>query len=168
MCKTRVAVRRECLANRETGWSLWNGKEIAELTGTQIRGMIKSGQKVCGLAVKDNELVPDEEGFFTTNIMEHRYCGNYTPMIENEGIMANVFYIVIGSHEEKGVTVFDCISTKFQQTSFTESDTRAYIRLGIISGGARIGVDDKIEMASLEYEKTEETKPTEKKGEKKK
>lgn len=168
MCKMRVAVRREMLGAREQAFSVWNGKEVVEFTGNQIRGMIKSGQKVCGLAIKDNELVPDAEGFFTTNIMEHRYCGNYTPMIESEGVMANVFYIVIGSHEEKGVVYFDCISTKFEQTSFNESDVRAYIRLGIISGGVRLGADDKIEMASLEYEKNEETKPTEKKGEKKK
>ena len=64
-----------------------------------------------------------------------------------------MFYIVIGSHEEKGVTYYDCISTKFEQTSFEQSDVRAYIRLGIISGGARLGADDKIELASLEYEK---------------
>lgn len=164
MCKMRVVVRRECLGSREQCWSLWSGKEVMEYTGNQIKSLIKSGQKVCGLALKENELVPDAEGFFTTNIMEHRYCGNYTPMIESEGVTANVFYIVIGSHEEKGVTYFDCISSKFEQASFEQSDAKAYIKLGIISGGARLGADDKIELASLEYEKAEETKPTEKKG----
>ena len=118
MCKMRVVVRRECLGSREQCWSLWSGKEIMEYTGNQIKSLIKSGQKVCGLALKENELVPDAEGFFTTNIMEHRYCGNYTPMIENENVMANVFYIVIGSHEEKGVVYYNCISTKFEQASF--------------------------------------------------
>ena len=78
--------------------------------------------------------------------------------------MSNVFYIVIGSHEEKGVVYYDCISTKFEQASFEQSDVKAYIKLGIISSGARLGADDKIELASLEYEKAEETKPTEKKG----
>ena len=164
MCKMRVVVRRECLGSREQCWSLWSGKEVMEYTGNQIKSLIKSGQKVCGLALKENELVPDAEGFFTTNIMEHRYCGNYTPMIESEGVTANVFYIVIGSHEEKGVTYFDCISSKFEQASFEQSDAKAYIKLGIISGVARLGADDKIELASLEYEKAEETKPTEKKG----
>ena len=76
----------------------------------------------------------------------------------------NVFYIVIGKHEESGVVYYDCISTKFEQAKFNESDAKAYLRLGIISGGARLGADDKIELASLEYEKAEETKPTEKKG----
>ncbi len=162
MCKMRVVVRREMLGAREQAWSIWNGKEVMEYTGNQIKSLIKSGQKVCGLAVKDNELVSDAEGFFTTNIMEHRYCGNFTPMIESENVMSNVFYIVTGSHEEKGVTVFDCISTKFEQTAFNESDVRAYLRLGIISGGARL-TDDKIELAPLEYEKAEETKQEEKK-----
>ena len=60
-------------------------------------------------------------------------------MIENENVMANVFYIVIGSHEEKGVVYYDCISTKFEQASFEQSDAKAYIKLGIISGGARLG-----------------------------
>ena len=164
MCKMRIVVRREMLGAREQAWSVWSGKEVMEYTGNQIKGMIKSGRKVCGLTIKGIELVPDTEGFFTTNIMEHRYCGNYTPMIESEGVTANVFYIVIGSHEEKGVTYYDCISTKFEQTSFEQSDVKAYIKLGIISGGARLGADDKIELASLEYEKAEETKPTEKKG----
>ena len=94
MCKMRVVVRREMLGAREQAWSVWNGKEVMEYTGNQIKGMLKSGQKVCGLTVKDNELVSDAEGFFTTNIMEHRYCGNFTPMIESENVMSNVFYIV--------------------------------------------------------------------------
>lgn len=160
MCKMRVVVRREMLGAREQAWSVWSGKEVMEYTGNQIKSMIKSGQKVCGLTLKEVDLVPDTEGFFTTNIMEHRYCGNFTPMVENESVMANVFYIVIGSHEEKGVTYYDCISTKFEQAKFNESDVKAYIRLGIISGGARLGADDKIEVASLEYEKE---KPEEKK-----
>lgn len=160
MCKMRVVVRREMLGAREQAWSVWSGKEVMEYTGNQIKSMIKSGQKVCGLTLKEVDLAPDTEGFFTTNIMEHRYCGNFTPMVENESVMANVFYIVIGSHEEKGVTYYDCISTKFEQAKFNESDVKAYIRLGIISGGARLGADDKIEVASLEYEKE---KPEEKK-----
>ena len=153
MCKMRVVVRREMLGNREICYSIFNGKSVQECTGSQIKKLIMSGEKVCGLALKENELVLDQEEFFTTNLIEHRSCDNYTPMLESEGVTANVFYIVIGSHEEKGVTYYDCISTKFEQTSFEQSDVRAYIRLGIISGGARLGADDKIELASLEYEK---------------
>ena len=101
--------------------------------------------------------------FFTSNLIEHRSCDNYTPMIEGDTAV-NVFYIVIGKHEESGVVYYDCISTKFEQAKFNESDVRAYLRLGIISGGARLGADDKIELASLEYEKARETKQPEKKA----
>ncbi len=162
MCKMRVVVRRECLGSREIGWSIFNGKSIQECTSIQIRNLIKSGQKVCGLALKENDLVLDEEGFFTSNLIEHRSCDNYTPMIEGDTAV-NVFYIVIGKHEESGVVYYDCISTKFEQAKFNESDTKAYLRLGIISGGARLGADDKIELASLEYEKEKKAVPEKKK-----
>ena len=168
MCKMRVVVRREMLGAREQAWSLWTGKDVQELTGNQLRNMIRSNQKVCGLTLKGNDLVLDEEGFFTRNLIEHRYCGNYSPMVEGE-VLANVFYIVIGSHEEGGIVYYDCISTKFEQAHFTDSDVKAYIRLGIISGGARLGENGEIELASLDYEKSEGAKPAEKnEGEKKK
>ena len=48
MCKMRIVVRREMLGAREQAWSVWSGKEVMEYTGNQIKGMIKSGQKVCG------------------------------------------------------------------------------------------------------------------------
>ena len=44
MCKMRVVVRREMLGAREQAWSIWNGKEVMEYTGNQIKGMLKSGQ----------------------------------------------------------------------------------------------------------------------------
>lgn len=164
MCKMRVVVRREMLGAREQAWLVWTGKDITEYTGNQIKSLIKSGQKVCGLTVDgSNELVLDKEGFFTTNIMEHRYCGNYTPMIENE-IMANLFYIVIGSHEENKVVYYDCISTKFEQAKFTEADVKAYIRLGIIPSGAKLD-GDKIVVAPLDFEKATVAKPEKKKAE---
>lgn len=166
MCKMRVVVRREMLGAREQAWSVWSGKDVMEYTGNQIKNMIRSSQKVCGLALKETELVPDAEGFFTTNIMEHRYCGNFTPMVEGN-VTANVFYIVTGSHEENKVVYYDCISTKFEQAKFTEPDVKAYLRLGIISGGAKLE-NDKIVLASLEYEKAEEKKQAEKKEDKKK
>ena len=40
---------------------------------------------------------------------------------------------------------------------------KAYIKLGIIYSGARIGADDKIELASLEYEKEKKVVPEKKK-----
>lgn len=150
MCKMRVAVLKESLGQRETGYTLWDGKQVMEQTAKQVKDLIKVGKKVCGLTIDENgELVLDKEGFFTTNLMVHRHSGNYKPMLD-EGCMANLFYIVIGSHEENGNTLYDCISTRFEQLSLNEADVKAYLRIGMISAGCRLDKDGKIELASLE------------------
>lgn len=163
MCKMRVVVLREMLGNRETCWSLWDGKQVMEMTSNHIKNLIKAGTKVCGLTIgNDGNLVADLEGFYCTNIMEHRHCGNYVPM-NTEGCMANLFYIVIGKHEENGAVLYDCISTKFEQLSITEADLKAYLKIGIVSAGAKLE-GDKIVLADLEFKK-EESKTEEKKPE---
>ena len=94
MCKMRVVVNREMLGTRETGWSLWDGKQMMELTAKQIKDTMRKGNKVCGLTLDDKgELIPDKEGFFTINIMEHRHCGQYRPMVEAEGYCK--FYLTL-------------------------------------------------------------------------
>lgn len=124
---------------------------MLEQTAKQIKDLIKSGKKVCGLTLdNDGELVLDKEGFFTTNLMIHRHCGNYRPL-HDEDCMANLFYIVIGSHTENEKTVYDCISTRFEQLTLDEADVRAYLRIGMISAGCRVGADNKIELAPLEF-----------------
>lgn len=179
MCTMRIVVVREMLGTRESGWSLFDGRQLMEKTSKEIKDLIKSGKKVCGLTLdKDGELVMDKEGFFCRNILEHRHCGNYKPMVE-EDFSANLFYIVIGSHTENEKTVYDCISTRFERLTLTEEDVRAYLRVGVISAGCRLGADNKIELAPLEYkgakevkiaelpEITEQLKPEEKTEEKK-
>lgn len=163
MCKMRVVVLREMLGNRETCWSLWDGKQVMEMTSNHIKNLIKAGTKVCGLTIGDDgNLVADLEGYYCTNIMEHRHCGNYVPM-DTEGCMANLFYIVIGKHEEKGAVLYDCVSTKFEQLSITEADLKAYLKIGIVSAGAKLE-GDKIILADLEFKK-EVAKQEEKKSE---
>lgn len=154
MCKMRVVVRREMLGAREQGWSLWTGKDVQELTSKQIKDIIKLGkEKICGLKIGGSgELELDEEGFFTKNIMEHRLCNNFQPM-QTEDSMVNMMYTVIGSHLEKGVTVYDCISSRFEQAKLSVEEVKAYIKIGVISSGARLSKDGEIEVASLEYEK---------------
>ena len=158
MCTMRIVVVREMLGTRESGWSLFDGRQLMEKTSKEIKELIKSGKKVCGLTLdKDGELVMDTEGFFCRNILEHRHCGNYKPMVE-EDFSANLFYIVIGSHTENEKTVYDCISTRFERLTLTEEDVRAYLRVGVISAGCRLGADNKIELAPLEYKGAEEVK----------
>lgn len=171
MCK--IVILREMLGARETNYSLWDGRQVVEMTAKQIKDAIKSNIKICGLALDAEEnLVLDKEGFYCNNIMEHRHCGNYSPMIADDGMLAaNLFYIVIDSEKAKdGTTTFQCISTRFERLSLSEADLRAYLKIGVISAGCKIGENGEILLASLEYpkpEKKEETKPTNKAADKK-
>jgi len=158
MCKMRVVIRRELLGVREQGWSIWTGKDVQEMTSKQIKDIIKAGkEKICGLKVgKSGELELDGEGFYTRNIMEHRLCNNFKPMIEEDSI-ANMMYTVIGCREENGSKVYDCISNRFEQAKLSEVEVKTYIKIGIIASGAKLDGDN-IVVASLEYPKAEDVK----------
>lgn len=162
MCKMRVVIRKELLGAREQGWSIWTGKDVQELTSKQIKDIIKAGkEKICGLKIGETgELELDGEGFFTRNLMEHRMCNNFKPMFEEDSV-ANMMYTVIGSHDENGSIVYDCISNRFEQAKLTELEVKTYIKIGIISSGAKLD-GDKIVLADLEF-KNKEDKDVEKK-----
>jgi hypothetical protein len=66
-----------------------------------------------------------------------------------------VLYICIGSHEESGKLVYDCISSRWEQTVISEADMRAYLKIGIVSGGAKLD-GDKIVVASTELSMNKE------------
>lgn len=158
MCKMRVVIRKELLGAREQGWSIWTGKDVQELTSKQIKDIIKAGkEKICGLKIGESgELELDGEGFFTRNLMEHRMCNNFKPMFEEDS-MANMMYTVISSREENGSIVYDCISNRFEQAKLSEMEVKTYIKIGIISSGAKLDGDN-IVVASLKYTKVEEAK----------
>lgn len=162
MCKMNIVVNKLVLGNRELGWELWSGKEVMEYTSKQLKDIIKAGkQKVCGLRIGDNdELELDKEGFFTTNMMIHSHIGSWKSMEEES--MVNNLYVCIGSHEELGNVVYDCISSKFEQAKISENDMRAYLKIGIVSGGAKLD-GEKIVLAGTELEKKVQIPVTEKK-----
>ena len=164
MCKMNIVVNKLVLGNRELGWELWSGKEVMEYTSKQIKDMIKAGkQKICGLKIGDNdELLLDKEGFFTINMMVHSHIGSWKSMEEES--MVNNLYVCIGSHEESGKMVYDCISSKFEQAKISENDMRAYLKIGIVSGGAKLD-GEKIVLAGTETEKKVQVPVTEKKEE---
>lgn len=164
MCKMNIVVNKLVLGNRELGWELWSGKEVMEYTSKQLRDMIKAGkQKVCGLKIGDNdELELDKEGFFTTNMMVHSHIGSWKSLEEES--MVNNLYVCIGSHEESGKVVYDCISSKFEQAKISENDMRAYLKIGIVSGGAKLD-GEKIVLAGTAFEKKVQSSVTEKKEE---
>ena len=112
-----------------------------------------------GLKVAENgiDLVFDES-FYTRNLMYKVHINSLVPLVEDE-CMVNLFYIVIGTHKENGVTMYDVVSSRFERTSFTEEKVKTLLEMGIISGGAKLE-NGKIVTASLEKVKPLETEKT--------
>ena len=137
------------LGNRSLGFefvSISDKKsEVVEMTAKTVRDNIKAGKKIHGfqLAENGNDLVLDEK-FFMRNYTVKTHINNLKPKYEYEGqCVANIMYIVVGSHEENGKTVYDVISSRVEHTTFTEEKLKAMYDLGFISGGCKIE-DDKI------------------------
>lgn len=166
MCKMNVVVNKLLLGNRVLGYECWSGKEVMEYTEKQLKDMIVAGkQKVCGLTLNENgELVLDEKGFFTKDMTLHTHIGNWKSM--NEENMYNLLYICIGNKEKDGKQIYNCISSRFEQLEISEEDMRAYLKIGIVSGGAKLD-GEKIIVASTEIEKAveEQKADTEQKAE---
>lgn len=125
--------------------------EVVEMTAKTVRDNIKAGKKIHGfqLAENGNDLVLDEK-FFMRNYTVKTHINNIRPKYEYDGqCVANIMYIVVGSHEEKGKTVYDVISSRVERTTFSEDKLKAMYDLGFISGGCKIE-DDKVILPSLE------------------
>ena len=159
MCMTKYVVSRTMLGNREQGWTLWNGKEMVEMTSKEIKDALLKEEAVYGLEVGEDGELTLGSNFFTRNIMEHRQVGNYKPMIEEENCMVNVFYIVTGKTDNGE---YEVVSTKFERTTFSEEKVKIMLSMGIISAGARLE-DDKVVLPDLG--KKEGKKQAEPKGE---
>ena len=158
MCRKLVAVNKLGLGTRELGWEVFSlpKGEVLEFTTKQLRDIIKGGKdEVYGLKIGENgiDLVFDES-FHTRNLMYKVHIGSLTPMVEDE-CMVNLFYIVIGTHKENGVTMYDVVSSRFERTSFTEEKTKTLLEMGVISSGAKLE-DGKIVVAPLEKVKSSE------------
>lgn len=119
--------------------------EVVEMTAKTVRDNIKAGKNIHGfqLAENGNDLVLDEK-FFMRNYTVKTHINNIRPKYEYDGqCVANIMYIVVGSHEENGKTVYDVISSRVERTTFSEDKLKAMYDLGFISGGCKIK-DDKI------------------------
>jgi len=149
MCRKLVVTNEIFLGTRAIcyeAYSLPKG-EVVELTEKQIKDALKgiTTDEVYGLELSEaGELVMDKKNFFTTNTL--------IPMVE-EDCLANLFYIVIGTHKEKGNTMYDVISSRYERTSFTEEKVKTLLDMHIISAGAKLE-NGAVMVASLE-------KPTE-------
>ena len=124
--------------------------EVVEMTAKTVRDNIKAGKKIHGfqLAENGNDLVLDEK-FFMRNYTVKTHINNIRPKYDYDGsCVANIMYIVIGSHEENGKTVYDVISSRVERTTFSEDKLKAMYELGFISGGCKVE-DDKVILPSL-------------------
>lgn len=80
-------------------------EKFVELTEKQIKDTLKglTTDEVYGLRLSEaGELELDTDGFFTTNMMKKIHTNTLVPMVEDD-CLANLFYIVIGTHKEQFV-----------------------------------------------------------------
>ncbi len=160
MCRKLVVTNEIFLGARAIcyeAYSLPKG-EVVELTEKQIKDTLKglTTDEVYGLKLSEaGELELDTENFFTTNMMKKVHTNTLIPMVEDD-CLANLFYIVIGTHKDKANTMYDVISSRYERTSFTEEKVRTLLDMHIISAGAKMQ-GDKIIIAPLE--KPEQSKP---------
>ena len=160
MCRKLVVTNQIYLGTRAIcfeAYSLPKG-EVVELTEKQIKDALKglTTDEVYGLALSDaGELVLDD-AFFATNMMKKIHTNTLVPLIEND-CLANLFYIVIGTHKEKGNTMYDVISSRYERTSFTAEKVKTLLDMQIISAGAKMQ-NGEIVVANMEKVKPVETK----------
>ena len=95
--------------------------------------------------------------------MVKSHINSLIPKFENDSLV-NLFYIVTGTHKEKGIQLYDVISSRYERTSFSEERIKALYEMGIISGGLKIE-GNTLKVAPLEKKSTTETQ-TESKEEK--
>ena len=159
MCRKLVVTNEIFLGARAIcyeAFSLPKG-EVVELTDKQIKDAIKgiTTDEVYGLTLSEaGELILDTENFSVTNMMKKVHTNTLVPMLEDD-CLANLFYIVIGTHKEKGNTMYDVISSRYERTSFTEEKVKTLLDMHIISAGAKMQ-DDKVIVAPLEKPKAPE------------
>ncbi|MCM1213926.1 MAG: hypothetical protein NC331_12485 [Lachnospiraceae bacterium] len=160
MCRKLVVVNELALGNRNLGFevlSLPKG-EILEFTNRQLKDLIKSGKdEVYGLDIsgETGELIPDEN-FFCNNWMVKSHINSLVPRFEGEGLV-NLFYIVTGTHKEKGNLVYDVVSSRYERTTFPEEKIKTLLEMGIISAGVKLE-NGELVAAPLEKPKTREKK----------
>lgn len=138
MCK--VAINRLFLGARELGWELWNGKEIIEMTSGQIKTALKNGRsEILGLCLDEKgELQLDKEGYMMQNIMCKVHIGKLTPMIEDELVMMNIFYYVVGIEEQEGEILYQVVSSRFARETLKAEKLLALYDLGAVAGGMKV------------------------------
>lgn len=163
MCRKLVVINELALGQRALGFEVmaFPKGEVLEFTHKQLKDLIKSGkEEVYGLKISEEtgELIPDTENFFCNNWMVKSHINSLVPRFESDSL-ANLFYIVIGTHKEKGNIVYDVVSSRFERTAFSEEKIKTLLEMGIISAGAKL-VNGELVVAPLEKQKAETKEET--------
>lgn len=142
MCRKLVVTNKLSLGNRELGfeaWSLPKG-ELVEFTSKQLKDIIRNGgpDEVYGLKISEEsgELIFDDS-FYVTNMMNKLHINTLVPVVEDD-CLANLFYIVIGTHKVKNEILYDVISSRYERTSFNAEKVKTLLEMKIISAGAKL------------------------------
>lgn len=158
MCRKLVVTNELFLGQRNLGFevlSLPKG-EVLEYTNKQLKDLITSGKdEVYGVVISEEtgELVPDTENFFCRNWMVKSHINSLVPKFESDSLV-NLFYIVIGTHKEKGNVLYDVVSSRYERATFTAEKIKTLLDMGIISAGAKLE-NEEILVAPLEKPKAE-------------
>lgn len=159
MCRKLIVTNKLSLGNRSLGYETYclPKGELVEFTDKQLKDIIKSEgpDEVYGLKIAEetNELVFDDS-FLVTNMMNKLHINSLVPMVE-EDCLANLFYIVIGTHKVKNEIMYDVISSRYERTSFSAEKVKTLLDMKIISAGAKLE-NGEIVVAPLEKPKTTE------------
>lgn len=159
MCRKLIVTNKLSLGNRSLGYETYclPKGELVEFTDKQLKDIIKSEgpDEVYGLKIAEetNELVFDDS-FFVTNMMNKLHINSLIPMVE-EDCLANLFYIVIGTHKVKNEIMYDVISSRYERTSFSAEKVKTLLDMKIISAGAKLE-NGEIVVAPLEKAKATE------------
>lgn len=160
MCRKLIITNEIFLGSRPICFEDYSlpKREVVELTEKQIKDALKgiTSDEVYGMKITEaGELELDTENFFVTNMMKKVHTNTLIQMVEDD-CLANLFYIVIGTHKDKGTTMYDVISSRYERTSFTEEKVKTLLDMHIISAGAKMQGDNVI-VAPLE--KLEQSRP---------
>ena len=143
MCRKLIMTNKISLGTREICWEAYSlpKGEVVEITAKQIKDALKGvgTDEIYGLKISEEtgELVFDTENWFTTNMMNKIHTNTLLPMVE-EDCLANLFYIVIGTHKVKQETMYDVISSRYERTSFNAEKVKTLLDMKIISGGCKL------------------------------
>jgi len=159
MCTRKLIITNKLsLGGRELGWEAYSlpKGELVEFTSKQVKDLLKSGKdEVYGLIISEEtgELVFDTENWFVTNMMNKLHINTLVPMVEDD-CLANLFYIVIGTHKVKGETMYDVISSRYERATFNAEKVKTLLDMKIISGGCKLE-NGEIVVATMEKPKHE-------------